>query len=127
MHDILMDGNLHWCPTPGAKPLDGLIEKVRTAKGSKAIMSKYPGGWEANSFIADPRFLAFDKAVTARNDYRLAKNSPAIGKGVLLPKELTDPFRGNGAQPDIGAYPLGAEMPTFGRDGRVKLPIVATE
>src|SRR5262249_59113238 len=120
---ILMNGNLNWCPARDAKPPDGLIDKVRAAKGSRAIQAKYPGGWEANSFIADPRFIAFDLAVSAKNDYRLAKDSPAVEKGVVLSKELTDPQRpAAGAKPDIGAIPLGAAVHGFGRHARAQAP-----
>jgi hypothetical protein len=123
-----MDGNLHWCAAPGAKLPDGFIEKVREAKGSKLIQSKYPGGWEANSFVADPRFVAFDPAPAAKNDYRLAKDSSAIGKGVPLPKELLDPFRPtNGARPDIGALPVNGPSEGYGRYSRVKLPVTGKE
>ena len=127
-HDIQMDGNLHWCPAADAKLPDGFIEKVREAKGSKAIAAKYPGGWEANSFVADPRFTAFDRVPAAKNDYRLQPNSSAIGKGVLLPKDLFDPQRpANDARPDIGAIPLGSEVPGFGRQGRVKSPVAGKD
>ena len=103
---------------------DGFIEKVREAKGSKAIAAKYSGGWEVNSFVADPRFTAFDRAPVAKNDYRLLPASPAIGKGIVLPKELFDPQRSaNDARPDIGAIPLGAEVLGVGRLSRVKLPV----
>ncbi len=114
-HDILMDGNLHWCPAKDAKMPEGFLEKVRKAKGSKA--------WEANSFVAEPGFMAFESAVNAKNDYRLKKNSPALGKGVALPKEYVDPLRPTkDARPDIGALPLGAEAPSVGRHGRVASP-----
>lgn len=127
-NEINMDGNLHWCPAAGAKAPGDLIEKVRLAKGSKKNQAKYPAGWEASSFIADPRFLAFELSPVARNDIRLNKDSPAIGKGIVLPKEFTDPLRpANGARPDIGAYPVGAETPSFGRQGRLKLPIAAKQ
>ncbi len=120
-HDIHMDGNLHWCAAAAAKLPEGFLEKVRAAKGSKAIQAKYPGGWEANSLVADPRFLAFDPSASAKNDYRLKKDSPALGKGVVLPKELADPQRPPaGARPDIGALPLGVASPAFGRGARVK-------
>ncbi|MSQ96274.1 MAG: hypothetical protein EXR98_17215 [Gemmataceae bacterium] len=119
-HDIQMDGNLHWCPATDAKLPEGLLEKVRKAKGSRA--------WEANSFVAEPGFLAFESAPTAKNDYRLKKGSPALGKGVLLPKEYVDPLRlTKDARPDIGALPLGAESPGFGRGARLKLPIAGKE
>jgi hypothetical protein len=127
-HDIYMDGNLHWCPAAESELPAGFLEKVRQAKGSKAIATKYPGGWEANSFVADPRFAAFDVAASAKNDYRLTKESPAVGKGVVLPAELADPLRASGgARPDIGALPLDAEAPAFGRYGRVRLPVGGTD
>jgi hypothetical protein len=127
-HDIQMDGNLHWCAAADAKLPEGFIEKVRGAKGSKAIQSKYPGGWEGNSFVADPRFVKFALPPAAENDYRLQKESPALGKGVALPKEWEDPLRPQGdTRPDIGALPVGSEGQTFGRRGRVKLPVTGTE
>jgi hypothetical protein len=115
-HDIQMDGNLHWCPA--GKVPDGFLDKVRTAKGSKL---KHPGGWEANSLVADPHFMAFEASPSAPNDYRLQKDSPALGKGVVLPKELADPLRpADGTRPDIGALPLGAEAPGYGRTAQGK-------
>lgn len=123
-HDIQMDGNLHWCVAPDAKLPDGFIEKVRDSKGSKAIAAKYPDGWEANSFVADPGFVGFDRAPAAKNDYRLKPSSVAIGKGVVLPKDLFDPHRpANETRPDIGAIPNGGDVPEFGRHGRVKSPV----
>jgi hypothetical protein len=127
-HDINMDGNLHWCAAAGAKVPDGFLDKVRTAKGSKAVQVKYPGGWEASAIVADPAFLAFDSAPAAKNDYRLKKDSPAVGKGVVLPKDLPDPQRpAEGTRPDIGAFPLGAEAPRYGRQGWVTFPVAGTE
>jgi hypothetical protein len=123
-HDIQMDGNLHWHPAPDAKLPDGFLKKVHESKGSKANAAKYPGGWEANSFGADPRFTTFDRAPAAKNDYRLQPNNLALGKGVLLPNDLVDPQRpANEARPDIGAIPLGGEVSRFGRQGRVKSPV----
>lgn len=117
-HDIVMDGNLHWSIS---KLPDGFLDKVRNHKNARL---KNKEGWEMNSLVADPRFAAYDVAPTAKNDYRLQKDSPAIGKGVVLPKELADPFRPEKeARPDIGALPSEAESPSFGRGGRVKGPI----
>lgn len=122
-HDIQMDGNLHWCPVPDAKLPEGFLEKVRESKGSQAVKAKYPGGWEANSLVADPHFAAFALAVPAKNDYRLKPDSPAIGKGIVLPKEFVDPLRPAGdVRPDIGAFPLGADAAGYGRHAHVKLP-----
>ena len=95
---------------------------------SLAIQPKHPGGWEANSFVADPKFSAFGPSVAAKNDYRLQPNSPATGKGVVLPKDLFDPQRpANDARPDIGAISLGGEVPGFGRQGRVKSPVTGKD
>lgn len=61
-----------------------------------------------------------------KNDDRLLPNRPATGKGVVLPKDLFDSERpANDARPDIEAIPLGGEVPSFGRDGRVKSPVTA--
>lgn len=123
-HDLQMDGNLHWCCAAGAEPPAGFLEKVREAKGSKLSLAKYSTPWEAYSLVGDPKFEAFDRAIAAKNDYRLSKASPALGKGITLPDDLTDPLRvSGGAKPDIGALPAGAEPPAFGRQGRVKLPV----
>lgn len=123
-HDIQMDGNLHWSSASDAKLPDGFLDKVRAAKGSKLSQAKYKTAWEANSFAADPRFVTFESAAAAKNDYRLRKDSPAVGKGVVLPKELTDPQRpADGARPDIGAFPLGIESFEVGRQGRLKSPV----
>jgi hypothetical protein len=120
-HDIQMDGNLHWSPAKDAKLPDGFLDKVRNHKNAKL---KNKEGWEMSSFVADPRFEAFDLAVSAKNDYRLKKDSPALGKGVALPKDYVDPLRPtSGARPDIGAIPLGAEVPAVGRAGRIKSPL----
>jgi hypothetical protein len=123
-HDIQIDGNLHWCPLPGAKPAADYLEKVRQCPASQKNKAKYSPGWEANSFVADPRFAAFNPSAAAKADYRLEKDSPAIGKGIVLPKDYEDPLRPPGnSRPDIGALPLGTEPPRFGRQGRVTLPV----
>jgi hypothetical protein len=127
-HDIQFDGNLHWCAAADAKFPEGFLEKVREAKGSKLNQAKYPGGWEANSFVGDPHFLSFALAVSAENDYRLKPGSPASGKGIVLPAELADPQRpAAGARPDIGALPVGSDVVGFGRQARVKLPVRGTD
>lgn len=122
-HDIYMDGNLHWCAASDAKLPEGFLEKVRGAKGSKLNAAKYKTEWEANSLVGNPRFQAFATSPAVKNDYRVLKDSAAIGKGVALPKELLDPHRpADGARPDIGAIPLGGEVPSVGRNGRVRSP-----
>jgi hypothetical protein len=118
--DIQCDGNVHWCSTPGAQPPAGLLDKVRNDPASEQAKKKYPPGWEANSVVADPRFVRFGPAPTAENDYRLQPDSPAAGGGVPLPDDLVDPLRpAAGVRPDAGAIPLGAEPLRAGIDGRV--------
>jgi hypothetical protein len=120
LHDIQIDGNLHWSPAPGAQPPKGFLEKARSAPGSVHNQPKYPPGWEANSFVADPKFVAFGAAAEAVNDYHLQPDSPAVGKGIVLPAELEDPFRPkDSARPDIGALPLGSGPLRVGIRGRV--------
>lgn len=122
--DIQMDGNLHWCPLPDAKVPADFLAKVQKSPGSEKNRKAYPPGWAANDVVGDPKFLKFGPAVSDADDYRLAKDSPAVGKGIVLPKEWADPYRPkDGARPDIGAFPMGAEAPKYGRDGRLTFPL----
>lgn len=124
LHDIQTDGNLHWSPAANAKLPKNFLEGARDCKASVHNKAKYPDGWEAHSLVADPRFVQFGMEADALADYRLAKDSPATGKGIVLPKDLLDPLRPDGAKPpDIGALPLGSEGPRFGRNGRIAFPI----
>lgn len=121
LHDIQIDGNCHWCPAPDAKlPKGGFIEKARANKVSEHNQSKYPKGWEASSFVADPKFMAFSTQAESTNDYRPQPDSPVLGKGIVLPAELDDPERPkDGAAPDIGALPRGSEPLRVGIRGRM--------
>lgn len=141
-HNIVTDGNLHWSATAGEAP-DGWLETVRESEGSQRSretplrrsridshrlvteeLPPYEAGWEANSFVADPRFMAFSPAPEATNDYRLQPDSPAVGAGVPLPESLPDPKRPEeGVRPDIGALPFGTEAPQYGRWGRITFPL----
>jgi hypothetical protein len=124
LHDIQLDGNLHWSSVPGAQVPKQFLESARACKASQHNKAKYPPGWEASSFVADPRFERFQPAAEAEADYRLRADSPAVGKGVVLPKEWEDPLRLRAeVRPDIGALPRGSESPRFGRGGRITFPI----
>lgn len=118
--DIQTDGNLYWCPVPGATAPADYLEKMRTSANSIANQKNLPDGWEAHSLVADPKLEAFSLDVNTLNNYGLRKDSPAIGKGVLLPKEWEDPLRPkNGSAPDIGALPVGAEPLRVGINRRI--------
>jgi len=116
-HDLQIDGNLHWCAAANAKPPNAFLEAVRKCAGSEKSKKNYAPGWAANDFVADPRLVSFSLDPTIAIDYRLKADSPAVGKGVVLPKNLPDPLRPIGsARPDIGALPPGAESLRVGRD-----------
>jgi hypothetical protein len=126
-HDLQIDGNLHWCPLADAKLPANFLEQVRKCAASERNRKTHPTGWAANDLVGDPRFVSFAPDPAARNDYRLHKDSPAAGKGVVLPKEWEDPLRpAASGKPDIGALPLGGEPPHFGRHGRVTFPITGS-
>ncbi len=122
-HDIQCDGNLHWCSNPKAIVPKNYLQRARQSPGAKANGKSYPAGWAARSVLGDPQFLKFTSKETVRNDYRLKKTSPALGKGLVLPKDLEDPIRPRaGARPDIGALPLGHKPFRVGRNGRISVP-----
>jgi hypothetical protein len=125
-HDLQIDGNLHWCPLPEAKLPANFLEAVRHCPASEKNRTNYPPGWAANDLVADPRLVGLALDPASPTDYRLRPDSPAVGKGIVLPTDYPDPLRpAAGARPDIGALPHGAEPPRFGRHGRIALPIRA--
>ncbi|MGE0609689.1 MAG: hypothetical protein AB7O62_21545 [Pirellulales bacterium] len=127
-HDMQIDGNLHWCAVPETYPPDGFLEKVRVCAASQKNKDKYPPGWCANDRVGDPRFISFGLEPTAPADYRLQKESPAVGRGIVLPAALEDPARpAEAARPDIGALPAQSDSPRFGRQQRVTLPLAFGE
>ena len=114
--DIHCDGNLHWCADPQAAAPEDYLERIRHHPVSEANRKNYPPGWASRSIVADPRFRAFETRPGVAGDFRLRNNSPAIGRGVILPAELEDPLRPtDGSRPDIGALPHGAARLSAGR------------
>lgn len=115
--NITFDGNLHWHADPAVKPPANYFDTTRKHPQSEVSKKTYPAGWDANSFIADPHFVSYDRNRHADLDLRLKADSPAKGAGVALPKEWPDPLRpANDARPDIGAIPMGDEL-KVGIDG----------
>jgi len=120
--NILMDGNLHWCPVPGVEPPTDYLEPPRQAVAQGAVCSTQRDPLEAHSQVADPRFVRFSLEPAARNDYRLQSASPAVGAGVVLPGHLPDPWRPPpGTLPDVGALPVDEEPFRVGRSGRYSI------
>ena len=59
----------------------------------------------------DPRFVRFP------DDLRLDPKSPAVDAGVPIPSDWPDPLRGKDkGKPDLGAVPLGQDLPKVGAD-----------
>jgi hypothetical protein len=119
LHDVQIDGNLHW--SAGEKPLaDDFLNFIREFPASLHNKTEQSPTWEANSVIGDPRFVQFDSSPEAKCDFRVTENSDARGRGILLPAELEDPLRPTGGErPDIGALPYGSDLPRYGRRGRI--------
>lgn len=119
-HDIVADGNLHWCTNLTATDPGNFLQETAKLEISESNKKNYALGWDANSLKADPLFIKSDAAPATMNDYGLQSGSPAIGAGIVLPPELDDPLRPqDGARPDIGAVPAGQKAAGVGRYGRV--------
>lgn len=102
--DFQADGNIFWAVKEGPQVKGDPLEKFRKAPAFAASQKTYAPGWFASDRFADPRFLSTD-------DIRLQKESPAVNSGVAIPKDWPDVLREKDAEtPDVGAFPLGAEM-----------------
>ena len=100
---VEVDGNLYWSP------------KADAAKGAAELRKLRKEKQDAAAQVADPRFVKFTADLTSVNDYRLQPDSPAVGRGVELPKEWPDPLRTKEGKPDVGALPAGGEALSAGR------------
>lgn len=114
--DVQIDGNLHWDIKAEKSTDPGFFNAFRATPLFEATKARYAPGWEANALVADPKLTAFDPHPRATNDYRLQADSPAKGAGIVLPAEWEDPLRPRDGRPDIGAYPVGEQSWSFGRD-----------
>jgi hypothetical protein len=117
--DLQIDGNLHWNLTPGAKPLPDWLKPLREHKISQLNELNYPDGLAAHCFAADPKLIKVSDDPNAVNDYCLQKDSPAIGRGVALPREWPDILKPQEDNPDIGALPASGAQLKVGRYSRI--------
>ena len=115
MADLQIDGNIHWNLTPGETPGHDWLQALRDHKISQMNKPSYPDGLAAHCFAADPKFYRISDNPNALNDYRLQKESPAIGNGVILPREWPDILKPQANKPDIGALPSGGPQLKVGR------------
>jgi Right handed beta helix region len=113
-------------PDDALRPNSDLFQQSKT---------QYPPGYEANSIEDDPLFrrIAADGTPRSNDDLRLQSNSPARGKGIVLPSELkpldplaplapSPPFPPSEPNPDIGCYQFGKPGLMVGVDGRRHFP-----
>ena len=113
-NDVQIDGNLHWCADPSVPVPKNFLDRIRSSKFSEANKARYPDGWCSHDLVADPKLIRFTPIDQA--DWRISKDSPAVGAGVPLPTGWQDPLRpDDNSQPDIGALPLGSKLFIAGR------------
>jgi hypothetical protein len=117
--DLQIDGNLHWNLTAGEGASPDWLKSLRDHKISQSNKINYPDGLAARCFAADPRFIRVSDDPKVVNDYRLQKDSPAIGKGVPLPREWPDILKLQEKNPDIGALPSYGAQLMVGRHSRI--------
>jgi len=118
--DLQMDGNLHWNIRTGGASSQAYLDALRKLPTSERTRKGCSDGLGAHSLVIDPKCVNVGWDRTAVNDYRLRENSPAVRRGLVLPKEYEDPLRPkDGERPDIGAVPLGGEQLRAGIQGRI--------
>ncbi|MBI4026704.1 MAG: hypothetical protein HY360_17100 [Verrucomicrobia bacterium] len=125
MHDLQMDGNLHWSLSDGTAYTGDFFSRFRESKTFEESQSAYPGGLMSRDLFEDPQFVRFTGNWRDLCDLRLQKGSPAIRAGALLPPEWPDPFQKSDpakktdlSKPDMGAIPFGADPWRIGVRGR---------
>lgn len=105
--NLVVRGNLHWNLQGSGQP----------AVSQRLAKRESPGKGEDR--VADPQLRQTSNDWTARNDYQLTGNSPAIGAGVPLPQEWPEVFETRGRAPDIGALPYEGGRLRVGRYSRL--------
>jgi hypothetical protein len=114
--NVHADGNLFWQPGLEAKRAALFFAAYRASPAFANSKRVYAAGFDANSLVADPRFVKGDADSAEPNDYRLQAGSPAIDAGVAIAPDWPDPLREfDKGKPDIGALPLGVERFLPGR------------
>jgi hypothetical protein len=109
------DGNHLWSVEAGPSFEGELLADYRASALFEASKERYPPGWEAHGRFVEPRFVRFS-AAGAGNDYRPAADSPVVDAGITLPEAWPDPLRAEDrGAPDVGALPVGALEPVYGR------------
>ena len=108
-NDFAADHNLFWSTADGPGFKGDFFATVRKSKPFEASKKTHAGGWGSHDIFADPKFVKFAAWGDPAADYRLSKDSPAVGAGAELPKDWPDPLRKADVKPDLGALPFGAE------------------
>jgi len=104
--DLQVDANLLWSVNAGPRRSGDVFAKFRSSPTFSSSKKRYAPGWGASDMFADPMLIDL-----ARGDMRLSRKSPAIDAGVALPSGWPDSLRSvDNKKPDLGAFPLGAEL-----------------
>jgi hypothetical protein len=115
---LQIDGNLYWQPGLEPNRAESFFTRYQSSEAFRNSRQIYPPGFDANSLVADPKFVKVESDSTIENDYRPTPESPLVDRGVPLPADWPDSLRPQDAgKPDIGALPLGVEMWKVGRAG----------
>ncbi len=107
--DVEADRNLLWSIDEGPKSQGDFFASFRKTKLFTDSKNRHAPGWGATDIYADPRFATLWPRDVLAADWQLSKQSPAIDRGIELPRYYPDSLRklDHGA-PDLGAVPLGA-------------------
>lgn len=117
--DLREGGNLLWGMKEGPTLKADPFTKFRKSPLFVDSRKRYEPGWTTNDLIADPKFVRLDEDAS---DLRLRPDSPAVNKGLAIPNDWPDTLRDlDKGQPDIGAFPLGADAWGIGVNGRLSL------
>lgn len=113
---LQVDGNLLWGAREGKAVKGDFFAAFRKSARFDATKKNYPPGWGAHDCFADPQFVHFSpENWTVPFAPQLRPGSRAIKGGLNLPPDWPDPFKGT---QDMGALPLGADLPRVGVRGR---------
>jgi hypothetical protein len=108
---LIADANLYWLPGTAEATANAYFNKFRGSDAYAASKTDYAAGSTTHSRAADPQLTDVEGGV-----FVPAAGSPAAGGGVVIPADWPDPLRpAGGGSPDIGAVPVGDEMPACGR------------
>ncbi len=116
--DFEANNNLLWSLRDGPEYKGDLFAQYRKGDEYQKTVELHAPGWTTGDIFADP-LLTNIKPQGGQVDFRPQPKSPALDAGLVLNAQFPDPLRDQDAgKPDIGALPLGAQLPEFGPQKR---------